>query len=268
MVPSRRCSTTWGSLVTIDPENKFRLFSIDPMTKAAAQRVQQRDHCDCLRARTKSGSPSVPSMHENQQDFAASGWIQTVALIRATAVSCATVLEPSSQVPWEHWMTVVTLPAEIALLSHVKEVRLYGSHLRRVPTEIGLMTALEDLDLYTSYSLHWLPYEVVRCVNLRKSRISTRALYGNRNTRLPFPRLSRPSDAAMPTTCSVCDRVFGESSPQLLWTTQRIGTDVVPLLVHSCSRDCTLSVPTAPQGYCERPHRGGGGVGMPTLQGH
>ena len=93
--------------------------------------------------------------------------------------------------------------------------------------------------------------------------MSTRALYGNIKTRLPFPRVSVPKDTLVPESCSVCDRPFGESSVQVHWTTQRIGTDIVPLLIHSCSTACTASVPDAPDGYHSRPHKGGGGVGMP-----
>lgn len=160
-------------------------------------------------------------------------------------------------------MSVITLPPEIASLTEVKTVFTYGSHLRRLPSEIGRMTSLEKLDIYTSYSLHWLPYEITRCSMLRDSRISTRALYGNRNTRLPFPRLDRPIDTLLPGTCSVCDRSFGERAPQLFWLTLTIGTDTVPLLVHSCSKDCTLSLPRPPEGYFAGPHKGGDGVGMP-----
>jgi len=160
-------------------------------------------------------------------------------------------------------MCVIMFLFQVASLTHVVEIRLYGSHLRRLPPEIGRMTLLRELDIYTSYSLHWLPYEVTRCVNLSASRMSTRALYGNRKTRLPFPRLSRPIEGLLPATCSVCDQSFGERTPQPFWTTQRVGTDCVPLLIHSCSSACIDSVPSAPSGFFERPHKGGGGVGMP-----
>lgn len=160
-------------------------------------------------------------------------------------------------------MSVITLPPDIESLTEVKAVFTYGSHLRRLPPEIGRMNALEKLDLYTSYSLHWLPYEITRCARLRESRISTRALYGNRNTRLPFPRLDGPVEVLLPATCSVCDRSFGERAPQLFWLTLGVGTDTVPLLVHSCSKDCTLSLPQPPKHFFARPHKGGDGVGMP-----
>ena len=46
-------------------------------------------------------------------------------------------------------MRIITLPPEVAYLSQVKEVRLYGSHLRRLPPEIGRMASLRELDIYT-----------------------------------------------------------------------------------------------------------------------
>jgi hypothetical protein len=227
------------------------------------ERITRRDHCDCLSAKTKAGRPAVPVLHSEVQDQSAAGWGHVTEVIERLARAGATVFDPSATIPWDDWVRVITLPAEIAALTHVREVRLYGSSLRRLPPEIGRLSSLRELDLYTSYSLHWLPYEVTRCRNLRASRMSTRALYGNKKTRLPFPRLSRPIDALLPTTCSVCDRPFGERAPHLFWTTQWVGTDNVPLLIHSCSSSCTESVPSAPSGFCERPHKGCD-AGMPN----
>jgi hypothetical protein len=237
---------------------------MDTVTHAAAKRVRRRDHCGCLGPPMKQETPRDMCLHADKQDYGVAGWSHTLDLVRSSAAQGALVFEPSAHVPWDDWMQVVTLPDEIADLKTVQQVRLYGSHLRRLPPQIGRMVALEDLDIYTSYSLHWLPYEVLRCSRLCKSRISTRALYGNRNTRLPFPQLSRPVEALIPPTCSVCDRPFGEVTPQLFWVTLRVGTDTVPLLIHSCSHDCTLSVPSAPPNYFERPHKGGVDVGMPA----
>lgn len=248
-----------------DPAVPPRLFSIDPVTKAALTRITQRAHCSCLDAKTKSGRLCVPTLHCEAQDHNESGWKRTIELVTECEQAQATVLEPSAHMAWDDWLKVITLPADLGRLTAVRQIRLYGSHLRRLPAEIGRLTALEDLDIYTSYSLHWLPYEITRCANLRESRMSTRALYGNIKTKLPFPRLAGPIETILPSTCSVCDRPFSGAKPQLLWLTLRIGTDVVPLLVHSCSKDCTLSLPKPPPGYYPGPHRGGGGVGMPTI---
>jgi hypothetical protein len=253
----------WGRDMSNDADRPSRLFSIDPATKAAIGRITRREQCACLAVRTKKGAPLVPNMHVEAQDQSAAGWAQVTDLIERLARTNAPILEPSAQIPWEDWMRVITLPPQVASLTHVVEIRLYGSSLRRLPPEIGGMTSLQELDIYTSYSLHWLPYEVTRCANLSASRMSTRALYGNRKTRLPFPRLSRPIEGLLPATCSVCDQPFGERTPQPFWTTQRVGTDYVPLLIHSCSSACINSVPSAPSGFFERPHEGGVGVGMP-----
>lgn len=241
---------------------RFPLLSIDPATQAAARRVLRRDHCACLSGKTKKGRAVVPDFHGEAQDESVSGWGQAKALIEQAKLKGNAEFEPSAHIAWEDWMHVITLPPEVGALTDVTVVRTYASHLRRLPPEIGRMTNLKELDIYTSYSLHWLPYEVTRCANLRSSRMSTRALYGNRNTRLPFPRLSAPVEALVPPTCSVCDRPF-ERTPHPLWITLRVATDTVPLLVHSCSKECTLSLPSPPDGYFERPHQGGGGIGMP-----
>lgn len=238
-------------------------FTVDPQTLAAASRVERGGHCGCLASRTKKGTPSVPNLHVTQQDVSALGWQLLCEQIANESGSGRMVFEPSATVPADLWATVITLPPELQRFRKLRQLCLYGSHLRRLPPEIGRLDALEDLDIYTSYSLHWLPYEVLRCDKLRRSRMSTRALYGNAKTRLPFPRISGPIDALLPKTCSVCDQPFGTQLPQVFWTTQRVGTDIVPLMIHSCSQACLAKVPDAPNGYHARPHCGGGGVGMP-----
>lgn len=246
-----------------DPDGTLPLLRVDEATAAEAARITRRDHCACLSARKKDGAPREPNMHAEPQDMGVPGWRKVEQLVDQTKRARSTRLEPSAHLPWDEWMQVITLPTGIASLIEVRTLFAYGSHLRRLPPEVGRMSSLEDLDIYTSYSLHWLPYEVTRCAKLRRSRMSTRALYGNRNTRLPFPKLTRPIDALLPQTCSVCDRPFGEKAPQVFWLTLNVATDIVPLLVHSCSKDCTLSLPRPPDHYFERPHKGGDGIGMP-----
>lgn len=238
-------------------------FSVDPVTLAAAKQVERGGHCSCLSARTRTGKPQVPILHVESQDDAAPGWPLLLRHIAEADVEGVEIFEPLAAMAADKWPGIVTLPSELGALSRLKKLRLYGSHLCRLPPELGRLAALEDLDIYTSYSLHWLPYEVTRCMKLRQTRMSTRGLYGNAKTLLPFPRLSGLIDGLTPSTCSVCDQPFGESGPQMFWTTQRIGTDIAPLLIHSCSATCLAHVPDAPQGYHARPHRGGGGVGMP-----
>ena len=237
------------------------VIRIDPVTLAAAQRVERSGHCSCLSLRGKKSTPSVPNLHAEMQNTSAPGWLALLALIDVSR--SASVIEPAAILPADQWSDVITLPAEVQILTTVSQLRLYGSHLRRLPPEIGRLSALCNLDTYTSYSLHWLPYELTRCTRLRDTRMSTRALYGNVKTRLPFPRLSSPLATLQPQTCSVCDRPFGLRGAKPFWNSQRIGTDIAPLLAHSCSSECTARIPDAPDGYYARPHKGGGGVGMP-----
>ena len=258
-------SKSFWSFWPSKPDQEHQTFSVDPVTKAAAARVESRNHCACLSRRGNSGRPSVPNLHVEDQAVSASGWPLVTRLIDHAARTHAGVFEPAAQLSWQDWQQVTTLPAEVQNLTDVRELRLYGSHLRRLPPEVGAMKSLTNLDIYTSYSLHWLPYEVTRCAHLATSRMSTRALYGNRKTRLPFPRLSGPIDSLRPKTCSVCDQPLGKSPPQVWWTTQRVGTDDVPLLVHSCSDECTKSLPQSPAGYFARPHKGGAGMPAPDL---
>lgn len=75
-------------------------------------------------------------------------------------------------------------------------VRFHGE--RQDTSSLGWRRLLA-FEPYTSYSLHWFPYELTRCMNLRDSTVSTRALYGNIKYRPAFPRLHpRGASAALP----------------------------------------------------------------------
>lgn len=151
------------------------------------------------------------------------------------------------------------LPASISKLKSVKKLYLYGSHLVRLPPEIGEMENLENLDIYTSYRLHWLPFEVTRCLKLKRSRASTRALYGNHKFRPPFPKLDGehlPSTVRY-HTCSVCRGPLKPETTVSVWISLRVATDVFPLLVNACSDECVRRLPPPAKAYVERPHTGG-----------
>jgi len=147
-------------------------------------------------------------------------------------------------------------------MKSVKRLYLYGSHLVRVPPEIGEMDGLEELDIYTSYRLHWLPYEITRCQKLKRSRASTRAFYGNYKYRPPFPRLSSypltnsKSAEAGEKKCSVCESKFGGPANQA-WISLKVATDVMPLLVNACSEACIQKLPLPAREYVDYPHKGG-----------
>jgi hypothetical protein len=124
------------------------------------------------------------------------------------------------------------------------------------------MTALAYLDVYTSYRLHFFPYELTRCLNLRRSRVSTRALYGNYKHRPPFPHLMQPGNAAVlsrvtPSVCSVCSALLDADRVMRRWITLPVGTDWLPLLVSACSSECLHQLPTPPSGFVQEAHIGG-----------
>ncbi|MFF8378819.1 leucine-rich repeat domain-containing protein [Streptomyces sp. NPDC015661] len=154
---------------------------------------------------------------------------------------------------------VITLPSSIAKLTVVKHLVLYGSNLVRVPPEIGAMSGLEEFTPYTSYRLHWFPYEITRCRRLARSTVSTRALFGNFRLRPPFPKLTSSPDSLAgldperpdpgrwgPTAlqgCSVCDGPIERGGLRQVWISLRVATDVLPLLVNACSPECVASLP-------------------------
>ena len=166
----------------------------------------------------------------------------------------------------ELWARIVTLPASVARLTAVTRFNLYGSSLVRVPPEIGEMAALREFTPYTSYRLHWFPYEITRCRRLADGTVSTRALYGNCKYRPPFPRLPQMLDVVIPARCSVCGGPFDAGGPSQRWVSLPVGTDVLPLLVHACSGECVERIPAPSEGYVRTPHEGGLGVQQPAAQ--
>ncbi|GAA4441685.1 leucine-rich repeat domain-containing protein [Bremerella cremea] len=213
----------------------------------------ERPACTCF----QSASDSV--IHTEPQDLESDAWHQLLELIDRAVATGATEFAPGPALGWQTWWQIVTLPPSIGRLTSVRKLMLYGSNLDQLPPEIGEMESLEELDLYTSYRLHWLPYEVTRCPNLKSSCISTRALYGNYKQRHPFPRLQDGPDflpEVTPRQCSVCRSPLA-STIMRRWISLNIATDVVPLLVHACSKNCLDSLPTPPSNYVRHPHTGG-----------
>jgi hypothetical protein len=121
------------------------------------------------------------------------------------------------------------------------------------------MTSLRMFTPYTSYRLHWFPYEITRCRELRSSTVSTRALYGNYKHRPPFPRLTPPAprEHGPIRPCSVCDQPFEDLQRFRVWISLRVASDVLPLLVNACSAACVERLPAPPEDHVAGPHRGG-----------
>lgn len=237
-----------------------------------------RDGCRCV-GPTPTSQQRPTKFHAERQDTAAPGWIRLIELIEEAAADGREVFKPLVELTAEQRRQVVTLPPTIAKLTSVKHLVLYGSNLVRIPPEIGAMASLEEFTPYTSRRLHWFPYEITRCPNLRRSTVSTRWIYGNYKHRPHFPQLAEPVAAqdldltdldpriwgttAIPA-CSVCDQpVNGASLHQAwisLWTS---GADVLPLLVNACSPECIEALPRPAKGYVQTPHRGGPGLEQP-----
>jgi hypothetical protein len=156
------------------------------------------------------------------------------------------------------------VPPSIAKLTAVKRLTLYGSNLIAIPPQICEMTSLKDFRPYTSRRLHWFPFEITRCSALRKSTVSTRNIYGNYKQRMLFPQLPAAVPiGSTPSSCSVCDGPLPSSGPIQVWISLSVATDVLPLLVHACSEHCVRTLPSPPERYVDRPHKGGTGLVQP-----
>lgn len=155
------------------------------------------------------------------------------------------------------------LPSGVWKLRNLRKLSCYRSAITHVSPQIGNLSKLTEFVPYTSYNLHWLPYEV-HDTRLPKAHISRRAMYGY-SDRLPLPRLapfptgakslqetaarvvvSNSLDESKLTAvvvdyinsanrCSYCHEPYWETSYQCwsIWSYDR-----VPLLALVCSRQC------------------------------
>ena len=217
--------------------------------------------------------------HPDLQDTSAPGWLRLLDLIEEAAADGREVFKPLVGMPAEQRRQIVTLPPTIAKLTAVKQFVLYRSNLVRIPAEIGAMASLEEFTPYTSYRLHWFPYELARCPNLVRSTVSTRAVYGNFKLRPPFPPLPHEpvatdgivfddldpgvwGDTAI-RACSVCGGLFGPDGVCQVWISLKVATDVLPLLVNACSVACIQALPQPPEHYVQVTHSGGPHIDQP-----
>lgn len=218
--------------------------------------------------------------HAEQQDTSAPGWQRLLELIDEAAADGREEFWPLVGLSAEERRQIVTLPSSIATLTAVKRFVVYGSNLVRIPPEIGAMTSLEEFAPYTSYRLHWFPYEITRCRKLTRSTVSTRALFGNYKLRPPFPRLQPSQDsvadldaahldprrwgATAVHSCSVCNQPIAQRGLHQVWISIRVATDVLPLLVNACSARCVDALPGGARDYIAVPHKGGHVVQPPS----
>ncbi|MFI5470444.1 leucine-rich repeat domain-containing protein [Streptomyces cacaoi] len=225
-----------------------------------------RDRCGCLRRSRDEPQATELRFHTERQDPSAPGWRRLLELIEEAAADGREVFKPLAELTAEERRQVVTLPPTIGKLKRVRHLVLYGSNLVRVPPEISAMESLEEFSPYTSYRLHWFPYELTRCPNLVSSSVSTRAVYGNFKTRLPFPALQPPFEPDAVRECSVCAGPLPPSGPEQVWISRWVATDVLPLLVNACSQACVDALPEPAERHVATPHRGGPTVVQPSAR--
>jgi hypothetical protein len=161
-----------------------------PTSELHPNPVRRYAECDCFGCGKRDYSQDL-TLHSEIQDTHCEAWKSLEAYVREVHARGGDELNPLRGIGPERWEQISTLPRSIGTLQSVKVVMLYGSHLVRLPPEIGEMRNLEELDVYTSYRLHWLPYEVTHCRKLTRTRASTRALYGNFKIPAPVSTLAR-----------------------------------------------------------------------------
>jgi len=251
------CAADW--LAVLEPE------------RAHLQREQRsyKTLCRCFGNEEEGSKRQPKSLHIEPQDTECATWKRLCELVEEAVTDGRDEFDLHPHIEFNDYRFLVTLPPTIAKLRRVKRLNLYGSSLVRIPPEIAGMISLEEFVPYTSYRLHWFPFEVARCPQFVDSTISTRALYGNYKFHPPFPSLVNPDEPhalnlpgleSPVRPCSVCSRPFEDFRRHRVWISLRVATDVMPLLVNACSRECVLSLPAPPDGYHPKPHRGGLGT--------
>lgn len=207
----------------------------------------------------------ISAIKNDVQDRNSYAWKRLCDYVDIVASEGRDEFSPLEELGPELYSQIYTLPETISKLKNVKKVWLYGSKLKRIPSEIGEMDALQYFDPYTSYDLHWFPYEIINCKNLKDSRVSTRALYGNYKNRMGFPKLTHNPVRYEGSTvnCSICKKEMSWQETNQLWVSLRVGTDVLPLLANICSTECESAIPAPPENYIPHPHKGGAQLKQP-----
>lgn len=225
--------------------------------------------CDCFEPlHSNKKWNSELKVHADTQDRQSCAWLDLVDLIETAAIDRREEFAPAKELGKDAWSSISTLPRQIAKLKDVRHLLLYGSNLTWLPPEIGQMHSLEEFTPYTSHMLHWFPYEITRCKNLRSSTVSTRALYGNYKHRPPFPHLKKNPvpNYGDQAKCSVCDSSLHVGRVNQVWISLRVAMDVLPLLVNLCSEECRQKIPSPTEGYVQKLHKGGLGLSQPKLK--
>jgi hypothetical protein len=200
---------------------------------------------------------SESTFHVEKPSNSQRAWDIVCEIIEKTAKTGMKELNLGKIMDRPDYMELNTLPESIGELKDLETLILYGSNLTSIPREISGCVNLNYFDPYTSSRLHWFPYEIKRCRKLTDSCISTRILYGNYKLRPPFPDLSTSKWEwnGGRKYCSICNTE--SDNLDTYWISQVVATDVIPLLVSVCSKDCLEKVGKSADGYFQGPHKGG-----------
>ena len=125
------------------------------------------DLCSCFDYAHVQVPAREVRFHRERQDTSAPGWLHMLALIDDAAADGREIFRPLVEMSPEERRQVITLPPSVGKLTAVKHLVLYRSNLVRLPPEIGAIASLEVFEPYTSQRLHWFPYELTRCGNLK-----------------------------------------------------------------------------------------------------
>lgn len=254
--PARLGTETEFSRLTagIDEHWKHQVLRVGPPR-------DDGDCCLCLNQKSEL------RFHRETQDTECDAWHQLLELIEKARRNGDHEFSPLEEIDDGH--RIITLPPEIGMLKDVRRLHLYGSRLRMIPPEIGEMASLEQFFPYTSYQLHWFPWEITRCRKLADSGVSTRALYGNQRTRVGFPQLGSYASLGLTSPrakrpCSVCRKPFKDKGEFRVWISRGVATDVIPMLVNACSMRCVEQLPRPAKNHISHVHRGGNVIQPPT----
>lgn len=220
-------------------------------------------HIETLHKLTMNNT--IHKIDNDVQDRNSVAWKKLCEYVDKVASENRDEFSPLEELGQELFSQIHTLPETISKLKNVKKVWLYGSKLKRIPPEIGQMESLEYFDPYTSYDLHWFPFELLNCKKLKDSRVSTRALFGNYKNRMSFPLLSNNPVRYFGEllNCSVCNKTMTYEQTNQLWISLNVGTDILPLLTNLCSKECESKLPTPPSDYVQFAHKGGANLEQP-----
>ena len=111
-------------------------------------------------AKKRKMNNRISKIENNVQDRNSKAWKMLCEYVDRIAEEGKDEFAPYEELGADLYSEIYTLPESISKLKKVKKIWLYGSKLKRIPPEIGQMESLEYFDPYTSYNLHWFPFEL------------------------------------------------------------------------------------------------------------